>query len=54
MSERQPPAENKMGTMPVNRLLLSMAIPMMISTRYLRVSTTWWTATLWPRSARTR
>ena len=31
MSERQPPAENKMGTMPVNRLLLSMAIPMMIS-----------------------
>ena len=30
MSERQPPAENKMGTMPVNRLLLSMAIPMMI------------------------
>ena len=31
MSERQPPVENKMGTMPVNRLLLSMAIPMMIS-----------------------
>ena len=31
MSERQPPAENKMGTMPVNRLLLSMSIPMMIS-----------------------
>ncbi len=31
MSECQPPAENKMGTMPVNRLLLSMSIPMMIS-----------------------
>ena len=31
MSERRPPAENKMGTMPVNKLLLSMSIPMMVS-----------------------
>ena len=31
MSERQPPAENKMGVMPVNKLLLSMSIPMMVS-----------------------
>ena len=31
MSERQPPAENKMGVMPVNKLLLNMSIPMMIS-----------------------
>ena len=30
-STSAPIAENKMGTMPVNRLLLSMAIPMMIS-----------------------
>ena len=60
MSERQPPAENKMGTMPVNRLLLSMAIPMMISmlvqALYNVVDSYFvgWTATLWPRSARTR
>ena len=31
VSERQPPAENKMGVMPVNKLLLSMSIPMMVS-----------------------
>ena len=30
MSQNKP-AENKMGTMPVNRLLLSMSIPIMIS-----------------------
>ncbi|MBT9777872.1 MATE family efflux transporter [Clostridium sp. MCC353] len=31
MSVNNPPAENKMGTMPVNRLLLSMSLPMVIS-----------------------
>ncbi|MCD7867817.1 MAG: MATE family efflux transporter [Clostridiales bacterium] len=29
--EQSAPAENKMGTMPVNRLLITMALPMMIS-----------------------
>lgn len=29
--QRQPGKENKMGTMPVNRLLLSMSLPMMVS-----------------------
>ena len=27
----EPPTENKMGTMPVNKLLISMALPMVIS-----------------------
>lgn len=31
MREHQPPAENKMGVMPINRLLLTMSIPMMVS-----------------------
>lgn len=31
MSQAQPARENKMGVMPVNKLLLNMAIPMMIS-----------------------
>ena len=31
MSNRPAPAENKMGVMPVGRLLANMAIPMMIS-----------------------
>ena len=31
MAEKQPVPQNKMGTMPVNQLLLSMAIPIMIS-----------------------
>ncbi|MCD8020841.1 MAG: MATE family efflux transporter [Clostridiales bacterium] len=30
-NENTAPAENKMGTMPINRLLISMALPMMIS-----------------------
>lgn len=30
-SEQNKPAENKMGTMPVNKLLITMALPMMIS-----------------------
>ncbi|MBS6644140.1 MAG: MATE family efflux transporter [Clostridiaceae bacterium] len=31
MAVNNPPAENKMGTMPINRLLLSMSLPMVIS-----------------------
>jgi len=31
MSENMKPAENKMGTMPVNRLLITMSLPMIIS-----------------------
>ena len=31
MSETTPPAENKMGIMPVNRLLVTMSLPMIIS-----------------------
>ena len=31
MSSPQAPKENKMGVMPVNKLLLSMSIPMMLS-----------------------
>lgn len=31
MSEQMKPAENKMGTMPINRLLISMSLPMIIS-----------------------
>ena len=29
--QQNPPRENKMGVMPINRLLLSMAVPIMIS-----------------------
>ena len=31
MAVNNQPAENKMGTMPINRLLLSMSLPMVIS-----------------------
>ena len=45
--------ENKMGVMPVNRLLVSMSVPMMLS-MLVQASTTWWTACLRPRSVKMR
>lgn len=44
--------ENKMGTMPVNKLLLNMAVPMIVS-MLVQAFITWWTACSWPSSART-
>ena len=43
MSTENQAQENKMGVMPENRLLLTMAIPIVIS----MLVTMWWTASLW-------
>ena len=39
--------ENKMGVMPINKLLISMSLPMIIS-MLVQALTTSWTACLYP------
>lgn len=46
MSTENQAQENKMGVMPENRLLLTMAIPIVIS-MLVQAFTMWWTASLW-------
>ena len=55
MAEKFPqgaaPQENKMGVLPIGRLLTNMAVPMMIS-MLVQACYKWWTACSWHRSAR--
>lgn len=45
-------SENKMGVMPINKLILSMSIPMMLS-MLIQALYNLWTACSWPSSAPT-
>ena len=47
------PVENKMGVMPIPRLIINMSLPMILS-MLVQGCTTWWTATSSPNSSRTR